>query len=593
MIELFKRVKNEFSEHVPALGKLMIDTTSRHLDPRNLPSTDTSFLLDVSSTMVENFREAAVNPSKAFSDTMELAQGYAKLSQNIAARMIGRHPDPVIEPHRSDHRFDDEAWERNPLYYAVRQTYLLNAHYLQEMVDDLEGLNEQNHRQLSFLTRQLINAMAPTNFFLTNPEAVRRCRETWGLSLVRGMENFLEDVRRSRQMLNVSMTDTGAFRVGENVAVTPGKVVFQNDLFQLIQYQPTTETVHQRPLLVVPPFINKYYIMDLTEEDSMMRWLVSQGHTVFIMSWVNPDASYADTTFSDYVTQGVLAAMDAVEQATGEREMNAIGYCVGGTLLATTLAHLKKKGEDDRIRSATFLATLLDFRDPGEIGIYINENIVQAMESYIDRLGYYDGRLVAFSFSTLKENNLIWSFFVNNYLKGQDPLPFDLLYWNSDSTNLPAAMYKFYLREMYVNNRLKEPNALEIAGTPIDLTSIDTPSMFVSTIKDHIAVWNSTYAGYLLPKGRKQFVLGESGHVAGIINPPHQGKYGYYLNDSEVEDPHAWFEGAERHSGSWWPHWQEWVSEFQGEEVAPRIPGDGKLDIIEDAPGSYVKRRIV
>ncbi|MEQ6885266.1 class I poly(R)-hydroxyalkanoic acid synthase [Salicola sp. Rm-C-2C1-2] len=593
MIEVFKRVKSEFSEHVPALGKLLMDTTSRYLDPRNLPSTDTSFLLDVSSTMMDTFREAAVNPSKAFTDNVALAQGYVKLSQNVAARLFGRHPEPVIKPDKSDHRFDDQAWERNPLYYAVRQTYLLNAHYLQQMVDDLEGLSEHNHRQLSFLTRQFINAMAPTNFFLTNPEAVRRCRETWGLSLVRGLENFLEDMRRSRQMLNVSMTDTGAFRVGENVAVTPGKVVYQNDLFQLIQYQPTTETVHQRPLLVVPPFINKYYIMDLTEEDSMMRWLVAQGHTVFMMSWVNPDASYAGTTFSDYVTQGVLEAMDAVEAATGEREMNAIGYCVGGTLLATTLAHLKKKGEDERIRSATFLATLLDFKDPGEIGIYINESIVQAMESYIDRLGYYDGRLVAFSFSTLKENNLIWSFFVNNYLKGQDPLPFDLLYWNSDSTNLPAAMYKFYLREMYMNNRLKEPNALEIAGTPIDLSSIDTPSMFVSAIKDHIAVWKSTYAGYRLPQGRKHFVLGESGHVAGIINPPHADKYGYYLNDTEAQEPEAWFEEAHRHPGSWWPHWQAWVSEFQGDEVAQRIPGDGALDVIEDAPGSYVKRRIV
>jgi len=593
MIKLLKRVKNELSEQVPAVGKLVIDTTKRYLDPRNLPSTDTSFMLDVSSSMKDSLREAAVNPSKVVADSTELAQGYAKLSQNVAGRLIGRHPDPVIEPDKSDHRFDDEAWERNPLYYAVREVYLLNARYLEEMVDDLEGMSEQNHRQLTFLTRQFINAMAPTNFFLTNPEAVRRFRETKGFSVVRGLKNFVGDIRRSRQMLNVSMTDTGAFRVGQNVAVTPGKVVYQNDLFQLIQYQPTTETVHQRPLLIVPPFINKYYIMDLTEEDSMMRWLVAQGHTVFMISWVNPDASYAETTYSDYVTQGVLEAMDAVESATGEREMNAIGYCVGGTLLATTLAHLKKKGEDDRILSATFLATLLDFKDPGEIGIYINEKIVQAMESYIDKLGYYDGRLVAFSFSTLKENNLIWSFFVNNYLKGQDPLPFDLLYWNSDSTNLPAAMYKFYLREMYVNNRLKEPNALEVAGTPIDLTSIDTPSMFVSTIKDHIAVWKSTYESYRLPRGRKQFVLGESGHVAGIINPPHANKYGYYLNDTEAEAPEEWFEGAERQPGSWWPHWQAWVSEFQGEDVAQRIPGDGKLDVIEDAPGSYVKRRIV
>ncbi len=592
-MELLKRLQREYTEHVPALGKLVSDVASRHLDPRNIPSTDTSFLLDVSSTMVDTLREAAINPSKVLEDSQHLASGYGKLAMNVAGKLMRRDVEPVVRPEPSDHRFDDEAWERNPLYYAIVQAYLLNSKFVQELVDDLEGLSEHNHRQLTFMSRQLINALAPTNFFVTNPEAVRRFRETWGLSVIKGLENFFQDLARSRQMLNVSMTDHGAFQVGENVAVTPGKVVYQNRLFQLIQYQPTTETVHRRPLLVVPPFINKYYIMDLTEKNSMMRWLVAQGHTVFMMSWVNPDASYWDTTFSDYVTEGVLEAMDAVEKATGEREINAIGYCVGGTLLATTLAHLKKKKQDDRIKSATFLATLLDFRDPGEIGIFINDNILKAMEAYIDRMGYYDGRLIGFSFSMLKENNLIWSFFVNNYLKGEAPLPFDLLYWNSDSTNLPAEMYKFYLRQMYVKNRLREPNALEIAGTPIDLTSITTPSTFVSTVQDHIAVWKSTYAGFQLPKGRKQFILAESGHIAGIINPPSANKYGFYLNDEEAQTPEEWFEEASRQPGSWWTHWQEWVSEFQGEEVAARIPGDGALEVIEDAPGTYVKRRIV
>ncbi|MFW5823369.1 MAG: alpha/beta fold hydrolase, partial [Marinobacter sp.] len=284
--------------------------------------------------------------------------------------------------------------------------------------------------------------------------------------------------------------------------------------------------------------------------------------------------------------------MDAVEQATGEHDMNVIGYCVGGTLLGTTLAHLKKTG-DNRIRSATFFASLLDFSDPGEIGVYLNERVVDALEHYIDRIGYYDGRFIALSFSSLRENNLIWSYFVNNYLKGEPPLPFDLLYWNSDSTNLPAAMYKYYLREMYSNNRLREPNALTIAGTPIDLTSIDTPAMFVSSQQDHIALWKTTFEGFRLLSGEKHFLLSQSGHIAGIINPPEAQKYGYYLNESEADSADDWFRGASHQKGSWWPHWQQWVSRFQGEEVAPRIPGDSKLDVIEEAPGRYVKRILV
>ena len=587
------RLPRDYVRHLRALTKLTADTAKRHLDPRNIPTTDSSFMLDVSSSLADAWRDAALNPHKVLHDSAELAQGYLKLGQNVVGKAIGREIEPVIEPEPSDHRFDDEAWQRRTLFYAIRQSYLLNAHYLDQLIDDVEGLSEHNHRQLRFIARQCVNALAPTNFFLTNPEALRRFRETRGLSVVRGLENFLKDLGHSRHMLNISMTDTGAFQVGENVAVTPGKVVYENSLFQLIQYQPTTQTVNQRPLLIVPPFINKYYIMDLTEKNSMMKWLVDQGHTVFMMSWVNPDGAYADTTFSDYVTQGVLEAMDQVEKATGEREMNAIGYCVGGTLLSTTLAHLKKAGGSERIRSAAFLATLLDFSDPGEIGLFLNENVVQAIESYIERLGYYDGRLVAFSFSTLKENNLVWSFFVHNYLKGEDPYPFDLLYWNSDSTNLPAAMYRFYLREMYMNNRLREPNALEIAGTPINLAEVDTPAMFVSTQQDHISPWKSTFHGYQLVTGRKQFLLAQSGHIAGIINPPAANKYGYYMNDQAADSPEEWFEQAEHHPGSWWPHWQQWVSEFAGKEVPARHPGDGELEIIEDAPGRYVKRRIL
>lgn len=582
----------DYLRHASALVKLSRDMFARGMDPARLTNPDNSFVFDVSSSLTSALRDAVINPTKVMQDNAELALQYRKLAQNVVLTTLKQPTEPVVSPERSDHRFDDEAWQRNPIYYAIGQTYLINAQYMDRFTRDLEGLTDANRRQLEFLVRQYVNALAPTNFFITNPKAVRKCRQTWGLSVVQGLENFGRDLLRSRQLLNVSMTDEKAFEVGKNIATTPGKVVFQNRLFQLIQYEPTTDRVHQTPLLVVPPFINKYYIMDLTERKSLVRWLVAQGHTVFMMSWVNPDASYRDTTFEDYVQEGVLAAMDAVQEATGEREINTIGYCVGGTLLATTLAHLKKVG-DDRVKSSTFFATLLDFNDPGEIGVYLNERIVQALENYIDRIGYYDGRFIALSFSSLKENNLIWSYFVNNYLMGEPPLPFDLLYWNSDSTNLPAAMYRYYLREMYLNNKLREPGALTIAGTPIDLTDIDTPAMFVSAQQDHIALWKSTYSGFRLFSGEKHFVLGQSGHIAGIINPPESGKYGYYTNRSEEENPESWFDNADHHEGSWWPHWQDWVSRFQGEEVAPRVPGDNALDVIEDAPGSYVKVRLV
>ncbi len=587
----FSRYAKDAMAQAKAATRLSRDLLSRGFSPRPFSSQDTSFVLDVSKSLSAAIREAAVNPYKVIEDNSQLLSHYWALAQRLGQAAMRETPDPVIAPDPSDHRFDDHAWRDNPLYFAIGQLYLIHTQYLNKLTGDLEGLTEENRRQLNFLTRQLVNALAPTNFFLTNPEAMRKCRETKGMSIVRGLENFYKDLLRSRQLLNVSMTDDKSFGVGENIATTPGKVVFQNRMMQLIQYQPTTDTVHQTPLLIVPPFINKYYILDLTQKKSLVRWLVDQGHTVFMISWINPDESYRDTTFDDYLTEGVVAAMDAIEQATGEHDINTIGYCVGGTLLGTTLAHLEKTG-DKRVRSATFFTTLLDFEDPGEIGVYLNERTVQALETYIDKVGYYDGRFIALSFSSLRENALIWSYFVNNYLKGEQPLPFDLLYWNSDSTNLPAAMYRYYLREMYMNNRLKEPDALTIAGTPIDLTAVKTPSMFVSAQQDHIALWKATYAGFQLFSGEKHFVLSQSGHIAGIVNPPEPEKYGYYTNDEAAPTPEAWFSASEHHKGSWWPHWQAWVSRFQGEEVEPRIPGDGALDALEDAPGSYVRKRL-
>jgi polyhydroxyalkanoate synthase len=388
------------------------------------------------------------------------------------------------------------------------------------------------------------------------------------------------------------MTDFSAFRVGHNVATTPGKVVFQTDLMQLIQYSPTTEQVYRTPVLIMPPWINKYYILDLKAKNSLVKWMVDEGFTVFVVSWVNPGPSLRDKGFDDYMVEGPLAAIEAIEKATGEKSVNVVGYCVGGTLLATTLAWLQSTKQESKIRSATYLTTLMDFSDPGGIGVFINEHALRGIEKKLDKVGYYDGRAMAFSFNLLRENDLFWSFFINNYLKGEKPAAFDLLYWNSDSTNLPAKMHAYYLRNMYLNNKLIEPGGIEICGQKIDLSKIKTPAYFLSTVQDHIAKWKSTYSGARVHAGDVKFVLSGSGHIAGVVNPPEAGKYGYWTNPALPATPDEWLKGAEKNKGSWWTDWKNWVLTHSGELVSAREPGDRELGVIEDAPGTYVKQRI-
>ncbi|MDX1654371.1 MAG: alpha/beta fold hydrolase, partial [Candidatus Competibacteraceae bacterium] len=371
-----------------------------------------------------------------------------------------------------------------------------------------------------------------------------------------------------------------------------GKVVYQNELIQLIQYEPSTEQVYQKPLLVVPPWINKFYILDLRPKNSFIKWWVDQGFTVFVISWVNPDENLADRNFEDYLQQGPLAALDAIEQATGEKEVNGVGYCLGGTLLASTLGYLAAKN-DKRIRSGTFFTTMIDFSRPGELEVFIDEEQITQLEKRMEKRGYLEGSEMATTFNMLRANDLIWSFFINNYLLGKDPFPFDLLYWNSDSTRMPAAMHSFYLRNMYQRNLLKEPGGITLLDTPIDLTKVKTPVYFLSTIEDHIAPWKSTYGGTQVFKGSVRFVLGGSGHIAGVINPPVGGKYHYWTGNKTPADPHEWFESAKQNQGSWWPDWHKWVEKQAGEKVPARKPGDGKLKVIEDAPGSFAKFRLV
>jgi polyhydroxyalkanoate synthase len=413
---------------------------------------------------------------------------------------------------------------------------------------------------------------------------------TGGQNLVKGLNNLLDDIERGNGQLRISMTDSKAFELGVNIATTPGKVVAQTELMQLIQYEPTTAKVWQRPLLIIPPWINKYYILDLREKNSFIRYTVSEGITTFVISWVNPDARLAGKDFEDYLLEGPLAALDAMRDATGEADANVIGYCLGGTLLAATLAYLAAK-KQKRVASATFMTALVDFTAPGELEVFIDESQVASLEKKMQERGYLEGSEMANTFNLLRANDLIWSFVINNYLLGRDPFPFDLLHWNCDSTRMPAKMHSYYLRNMYMGNKLREPGALTLAGVPIDLTKVTTPTYFVSAIEDHIAPWKTTYAGPGLMRGERRFVLSGSGHIAGMINPPAANKYGYWTNDALADSADEWFAQATQHEGSWWTDWRAWIERYLGGEVPARVPGKGKLPVIEAAPGSYARIR--
>ena len=559
--------------------------------------TSSSIFNDMGENFQQLGQQLAANPMVMFDEQMSLMQGQMQLWQNTVRELLGQKDvEAVIEPARDDRRFNDPEWSENLIYKFIKQSYLLQSRGVLNVVNGVEGLEDHTRQQVDFYTRQLVNAHSPSNSLFTNPEVIRRTLETRGQNLLKGMKQLSSDMKQSAEGLNVTMTDASAFTLGENVATTPGQVVFQNKLIQLIQYQPTTEKQYKTPLLIVPPWINKYYILDLRESNSLVKWLTDQGHSVFIISWVNPGPEMRDYGWSEYMNQGTLAAMDAVKEQTGEADVNLLSYCIGGTLTASTVAYLAATKQDKRVKSVTYMATLQDFSDPGEISVFINEASLRGMEKQLDATGYLDGRVMAFSFNLLRENDLFWSFYINNYLKGERPAAFDLLYWNTDGTNMPAAMHKFYLRNMYQHNRLIQPGGIEVDGVKIDISQIKTPAYFISTIQDHIAKWKSTYTGAQVHSGPVKFVLSGSGHIAGIVNPPNKVKYGYWTNDLIAETPDAWFAGADKHEGSWWPDWQEWITSNKyadpASQVAARDPNKGKLKVIEAAPGSYVKLKI-
>lgn len=516
---------------------------------------------------------------------------YAEIWQHAAQRLFGL-PGSTAADASGDRRFKADDWDDNPFFDYVKQTYLVTARMLQSIVAETDGLDEKTAQKVEFYTRQYLDAIAPTNFALTNPQVLHATIETGGRNLVDGLKNFLADIDPRDGRLRTRMVDTSAFELGKNIAVTPGKIVFQNELMQLIQYTPSTAEVYERPLLIIPPWINKYYILDLQPKNSFIKWAVDQGLTVFVISWVNPDASLADKDFDDYIREGPLAALDAIKAATSEESVNVIGYCLGGTLLGGLLALMKARG-DERINAATFFTAMLDFAEPGDLGVFIDEQQLAGIEAIMNERGYLDGAEMATTFNMLRANDLIWSFVINNYLLGRQPMAFDLLFWNADSTRMPARMHSTYLRKMYLENVFCEPGGFSIDGTPIDLRRIDNPACFISAMEDHIAPWKSTFAGARLLSGPVKFFLGQAGHVAGIINPPGPRQYGHFQGpDVGSLTADEWLGQAHRVETSWWNEWASWIGEHGGEKVPARTPGDGDLAVIEDAPGSYVSQRL-
>lgn len=475
-------------------------------------------------------RNISINPERMLHAQLGLVNDHLKLWQWWAGNLLGKKQAPFVEASGKDRRFADPTWTNSTVYDFIKQHYLLNARWLQDMVGQIDGLSEHERQKLGFFTRQFIDATAPSNFALTNPEVMRTMIDTNGESIVAGLTNLLKDIEKGDGDFRISMTDESAFKMGENIATTPGSVVYENDLMQLIQYAPITEKVYATPLLLVPAWINKYYIFDLTAERSFIHWLTQQGYQVFVVSWVNPDEKLGRKNFEDYLQEGPLAALDVIERITGTKQTAIIGYCLGGTLSSIALSYLKSMGEEKRVASITYLTTLIDFADAGEISVFIDDSQLEALENRMSERGYLDANEMATTFNMLRANDLIWSFMVNNYLLGKQPFPFDLLYWNADSTRMPATMHAYYLRNMYQRNLLIKPNGLTLLDTPINLTKITTPSYILATKEDHIAPWMSAYIATQTYDGEVVFTLADSGHIAGVVNPPAKNKYCYWTN---------------------------------------------------------------
>jgi polyhydroxyalkanoate synthase len=565
---------------------------SAYLKPREEGKASFDFsdsLADVIKSLTKVGEYWLTDPERTLEAERRLWAGYLDLWSSSMKRMMGEPAKPAAEADPRDRRFADPDWQENQFFDFIKQVYLITSRWAVDLAEHANGLDPHTRQKAGFYVKQIANALAPTNFVLTNPELLRETMSSNGANLVRGMHMLAEDIKAGGGDLRIRQTSQGSFKLGENLATTPGKVIHQNKLCQVIRYDPATPTVLARPLLIVPPWINKFYILDLTAEKSYIRWCVSEGHTVFVISWVNPDKRHATESFEHYMTSGVIEAVDVALKATGADGVNAVGYCVGGTILAVSLAWMAAKG-DDRIKSATFFATQVDFRNAGDLRVFVDEEQIADIEYKMKMRGYLDGKEMSAAFNMLRPNDLIWPYVIGNYFKGKEPPPFDLLYWNSDATRMPAANHAFYLRHCYLQNDLST-GRMEVGGVKLDLKRVKIPVYNLATREDHIAPVESVYLGSSFFGGKVTFVVTGSGHIAGVINPPSRKKYQYWTGPSPKSGSlAAWFKKAKEHPGSWWPHWAEWLHEHAGEWTVQRDPGE-KLGVVEDAPGSYVKAK--
>jgi polyhydroxyalkanoate synthase len=556
-------------------------------EARDKPPNELGEVIKTFSTVADYWLS---DQTRAAELQMKLGKAYLDLWGSSMRRLVGEEAPPAIAPAPRDKRFSDPEWKSNQFFEFVMQAYLLSTQWAHDLVRNAEGLDPHTRKKAEFYVQQITNALAPSNFVLTNPEVLRETLASSGDNLVRGMKMLAEDIEAGGGTLRIRQSDPSNLEVGVNMATTPGKVIFQNELMQLIQYQPTTEKVLRTPLLIVPPWINKFYILDLKPEKSYVKWCVDRGITVFLISWVNPDKTLGKKTFDDYMKEGPLAAMDAIEKATGELKVHTAGYCVGGTLLATTLAWLAEKRRQ-RVTSATFFAAQVDFTHAGDLLVFVDEDQISALERDMQTSGVLEGSKMAMAFNMLRSNDLIWSYVVSNYLKGRVPSSFDLLHWNSDATRMPAANHSFYLRNCYLENRLST-GSMVLDNTLLDLSKVKVPVYNLATKEDHIAPADSVLYGSQFFGGPVKFVLSGSGHIAGVVNPPSLGKYQFWTNDNIKDTTLAeWLKGAQEHKGSWWPDWRQWLESIDAEQVPARAVGTEALPAIEDAPGSYVRVR--
>ncbi len=541
----------------------------------------------VAKTLTAVAQSYMAEPRKLMEAQTQLWNSYSQLWQNAWAKALGTPTQPMAAPARNDKRFKDRDWQENTIFDFLKQFYLISTNWAQDFVNNANGLDEHTRQKAKFYVELMANALSPSNFPISNPEILRATLASNGANLIEGLKHLEQDMSTPDGRLRIKQSDMTAFEIGKNIATTPGKVVFRNDTIELIQYSPSVQRTYEIPLLIVPPWINKFYILDLNPKKSFVRWATEQGLTVFVVSWVNADEKQGRKSFSDYMREGFLEAVQAVQDATGAEKINTIGYCIGGTLVAAALGFMAAKN-DNRINAATFFTTQVDFEKAGDLRVYVDDEQVKWIEERMEEKGYLAGSRMADAFNLLRSNDLIWSYVINNYMLGKEPMPFDLLYWNGDSTRMPAGVHSFYLRECYLNNKLSQGKMI-LDGVHIDLKKVKQPLYNLAAREDHIAPLPSVFKVGQFMGGETKLVVSGSGHIAGVVNPPEARKYKYWSNEAVADTLEDWLKTAKEHEGSWWPDWADWITTRSGAKVSAPVPGDGKLDALEEAPGSYVR----